>query len=246
MLQTSTVATGRPAPSLATRRWHARLDLMQSATGFALAAFLLLHTLFVSTLLFSPDAFAAVLRLTDLTVFFGHPVQVFHVLVAGLVATFLLVHAVTALRKFPAGYREYQDLHRHLRGMRHVDSTLWFWQGVTGLLLFFLASVHLYAMITQPDRMSPEFAVTRIVDERAWLLYLLLTPIAQFHSLTGLYRLALKWGIVRGRDPRRTRRRLLQAVWVAMAAFVAIGFATLTKELRAGLTRARDAVAVMP
>jgi hypothetical protein len=89
--------------------------------------------------------------------------------------------------------------------MRHLDSTLWYRQVVTGLLLFFLASVHVYAIITQPDRISVEFAVRRIVDERAWLLYVLLTPIAQLHTLTGLYRFALKWGLVGGEDPRRTR-----------------------------------------
>jgi fumarate reductase subunit C len=54
--------------------------------------------------------------------------------------------------------------------MRHLDSTLWYEQVVTGSLPFFLASVHLYAIITQPDRISAEFAVRRIVDERAWLL----------------------------------------------------------------------------
>jgi hypothetical protein len=36
----------------------------------------------------------------------------------------------------------------------------------------------------------------------------LLTPIAQLHTLTGLYRFALKWGLVRGEDPRHTRERL--------------------------------------
>lgn len=237
MLPTPTVAPGLPAVSVAARRWPARLDLMQSVTGLALAAFLVLHTLFVGTLLLGPEAFAAIVRVTDLTFLFGHPVHAFHVLVAGLVAVLLFVHAVPALRKFPAGYREYQALRLYLRGMRHLDSTLWHWQVVTGLLLFFLASVHLYAMITQPDRIGAEFAVTRIVDERAWLLYVLLTPIAQFHTLTGLYRFALKWGLVSGEDPRRTRERLRWGMWVVMAAFIALGLATLTKELLAGLTR---------
>jgi fumarate reductase subunit C len=107
---------------------------MQSVTGLALAAFLALHTLFVGTLLLGPEAFDAIVRLTDLTSFFGHPLLL------------------------------------HLRGMRHLNSTLWYEQVVTGLLPFFLASVHLYAIITQPDRISAEFAVRRIVDERAWLL----------------------------------------------------------------------------
>jgi fumarate reductase subunit C len=246
VLPTPTVAPGRPAVRVAARRWHARLDLIQSATGLALAAFLVLHTLFVGTLLLGPEAFDAIVRLTELTFLFGHPVHAFHVLVAGFVAALLLVHAVPALRKFPAGYREYQALRLHLRGMRHPDSTLWYWQVVTGLLLFFLASVHLYAIITQPDRIGAAFAVTRIVDERAWLLYVMLTPIAQFHTLTGLYRLALKWGLVRGEDPCRTRVRLRWVMWGVMAAFIALGLATLTKELHAGLTRPSKVIAVTP
>ena len=241
-----TVTPRLPAVSVAARRWHARLDLMLSVTGLALATFLVLHTLFVGTLLLGPEAFAAVVRLTDLTFFFGHPVHVLHVLVAGGVAALLLVHAVPALRKLPASYREHQALRQHLRGMRHLDSTLWCWQVVTGLLLFFFAPVHLYAIITQPDRIGAEFAVTRIVDERAWLLYVLLTPIAQFHTLTGLYRFALKWDLVRGEDPRRTRERLRLGMWVVMAAFITLGLATLTKELRAGLTRPRTATVVTP
>jgi fumarate reductase subunit C len=235
VLPTPTVAPGLPAVRIAARRWPARLDLMQSVTGLALAAFLVLHTVFVSTLLLGPGTFDAIVRLTDLSFLFGHPVHVFHVLVAGLVAALLLVHAVPALRKLPAGYREYQALRLNLRSMRHLDSTLWYWQVATGLLLFFLASVHLYAIITQPDRIGAKFAVTRIVDERAWLLYVLLTPIAQFHSLTGLYRLALKWGLVRGEDPRRARERLRRVMWLVMALFISLGLATLTKELHSGL-----------
>jgi len=57
-----------------------------------------------------------------------------HVLVAGGVVALLVVHAVPALRKLPASYREYQALRQHLRGMRHLDSTLWYWQVVTGLV----------------------------------------------------------------------------------------------------------------
>lgn len=243
---TTTRRPGPPAARIAAPRWPARLDLVQSTTGLALAAFLVLHTFFVGTLLISPEAFDAIVRMTDLTFVFGYPVHAFHVLVAAVVTALLLAHAVPAMRKFPYGYRKYLLLRQHLREMRHPDSTLWFGQIVSGLLLFFLTFVHLYAILTQPDRISAEFAVERIVDGRAWLLYLLLTPLAQFHTLTGLYRLALKWGFVGGKDPLRTRERLRRAMWVVMAAFIGLGFATLTKELVTGLSRQPTVAAVAP
>lgn len=219
-------------------RWPARLDLVQSLSGLALALFLVVHSFVVGSLLLGPDVFEAVVGLTDGRWLFGRPVPALHVVVACLVTALVAVHAALALRKFPADYREHRVFREHVRAMQHSDTSLWYWQVVTGFLIFFLVSVHLFTVISQPDRIGPVEAATRIVQGRFWLLYVLLTPVVQFHSLVGLYRLALKWGWVGGTDPVRARKRLRRVLWPAMAFFILLGLTTLAVEVRAGLERA--------
>ena len=219
------------------RRWPARLDLLQSLSGLGLALFMIAHSFIVGSLLLGPDVFEAVLSVSDGTLIFGHPVPALHVLVACSVALLFAVHAALALRKFPEGYRQYRTFRDHAQAMRHSDTSLWLWQVITGFLLFFLVSVHLYTIITQPDRIGPFEAATRVVQGRAWLLYLLLTPIVQFHSLVGLYRLALKWGWIGSSDPVRARKQLRRVLWPAMAFFIVMGLLTLASEIRVGLER---------
>jgi fumarate reductase subunit C len=227
----SAVATARR------RRWPARLDLLQSLSGLALAIFMILHSLTVGSLLFGPDVFESILSVTDGTLLVGRPLPVLHALLAATVAVLVAVHAVLALRKFPEGYRQHRTFRDHAQQMRHSDTSLWYWQVVTGFLLFFLVTVHLYAMLTQPDKIGPLESATRIVQGRAWLLYVLLTPIVQFHSLVGLYRLALKWGWVGSEDPLRARKQLRRVLWPAMAFFIGLGLLTLASEIRVGLER---------
>ena len=226
-----------PAPSYRLRRWPARLDVLQSATGLALAVFLLLHSAFVGSLLLGHGVFAALLAVADGSAFFGRPYPVLHVILAATITLLLVVHASLAVRKFPEGYRQYRAFRDHAQSLRHTDTTLWFWQVVTGFLLFFLAFVHLYTMMTQADRIGPVESAMRIVDGRMWLLYLVLTPVVQFHSLVGLYRLAWKWGWVGGDDPARTRQRLRRILGPVIALFIVVGLLTLASEIRVGLER---------
>ena len=219
------------------KRWPARLDLLQSLSGLALAIFLILHSFTVGSLLFGPHIFESILGVTDGSLIVGRPLPVLHGLLAAAVALLVLVHAALALRKFPEGYRQYRTFRDHVQSMHHTDTSLWYWQVVTGFLLFFLVTVHLYAMITQPDKISALEASTRVVQGRAWLLYVILTPIVQFHSLVGLYRLAFKWGWVGSEDPAKARQQMRRVLWPAMAFFIGLGLLTLASEIRIGLER---------
>ena len=95
-----------------------------------------------------------------------------------------------------------------MRMMQHEDTTLWFWQVFTGFALFFLASVHLYIMLTRPDRIGPYESADRVWSEHLWPLYILLLLAVELHGGIGLYRLAVKWGWFAGGDANATRRRL--------------------------------------
>ncbi|MFT5083854.1 MAG: fumarate reductase subunit C [Lentisphaeria bacterium] len=58
-------------------------------------------------------------------------------LTAFAILTLLMVHALLALRKFPADYREYRKFSTHMMSFKHGDTTLWFFQVIAGFAFFF-------------------------------------------------------------------------------------------------------------
>jgi fumarate reductase subunit C len=145
------------------------------------------------------------------------------------------VHAVLALRKFPTSYSQFTTFRGHMRVMRHEDTTLWLWQVVTGFALFFLASVHLYMMLTRPDRIGPYESADRVWSDSLWPLYLVLLFAVELHGGIGLYRLAVKWGWMGGANANATRRRLKVLKWSLTAFFLALGLATLAAYIKIGI-----------
>jgi fumarate reductase subunit C len=122
-----------------------------------------------------------------------------------------------------------------MRVMRHEDTTLWLWQVVTGFALFFLASVHLYLMLTRPDRIGPYESADRVWSDSLWPLYLVLLFAVEVHGGIGLYRLAVKWGWMGGVDANATRRRLKVLKWSLTVFFLALGLATLAAYIKIGI-----------
>ena len=58
--------------------------------------------------------------------------------------------------------------------MKHKDTNLWFYQALTGFIMFFLGSVHIYVMASHPDQIGPYASADRFVSEYFWPLYLVL------------------------------------------------------------------------
>ncbi len=222
------------------RRWPARLDFLQSATGLALGLFMWVHMFFVATILLGKDAMWTVARMFEGYFIFGRPIYWLVSVLVATVATLFVVHAALALRKFPANYRQYRTYRDHLKDMRHEDTTLWYWQVVTGFALFFLASVHLYIMLTHPDRIGPFESADRVWTDLMWPLYLVLLFAVEFHGGVGLYRLALKWGWFEGdgSDPAGTRRKLRFFKWALTGFFLVLGLLTLAAYMKIGMEHA--------
>ncbi len=216
-------------------RWPARLDLAQSASGLLLVIFMWGHMFFVSSILISKDAMWTVTRFFEGYFLLGasHPGIVSGV-VAGVIVLFA-GHALLALRKFPSNYRQFNTFRGHMRVMRHEDTTLWFWQVCTGFALFFLASVHLYIMLTRPDRIGPFESADRVWSDYLWPLYLVLLFAVELHGGIGLYRLAVKWGWMGNADPNTMRRRLKVLKWSITVFFLALGLATLAAYIKIGI-----------
>jgi fumarate reductase subunit C len=122
-----------------------------------------------------------------------------------------------------------------MRMMRHEDTTLWFWQVLTGFALFFLASVHLYIMLTRPDRIGPFESADRVWSEHLWPLYIVLLLAVEVHGGIGLYRLAVKWGWFGSADANAMRHRLKLAKWALTGFFLVLGFATLAAYIKIGI-----------
>ena len=216
-------------------RWPARLDLAQSASGLVLALFMWGHMLFVSSILLGKDAMWAITKLFEGYFFFGtsYPAVV-SVVVAGIIAL-LVVHAVLAMRKFPASYRQFADYRAHMRIVAHEDTTLWFWQAITGFAMFFLAPAHLFVMLSRPDRIGPFESADRVWSDHFWPLYILLLLAVELHGGIGLYRLAVKWGWVSGPDADATRVRLKRLKWAITVFFLALGLASLAAYMKIGI-----------
>jgi len=219
-------------------RWPARLDLLQSGTGLALGLFMWVHMFFVASILLGKDAMWTVARFFEGYHVFGRPLHWLVSLLVAVVFALFVTHAALALRKFPANWRQFRTYREHMASMEHEDTTLWYWQVVTGFALFFMASVHLYIMLTRPDRIGPFESADRVWSDLMWPLYLVMLFAVEFHGGIGLYRLALKWGWFAGPDPLATRRRLRFFKWALTAFFLILGLATLAAYMKIGIEHA--------
>jgi fumarate reductase subunit C len=232
------IAGADPSAGGRRSRWPARLDVVQSLSGLVLALFMWGHMLFVSSILLGKDAMWTVTKAFEGYFLFGvsHP-GIVSVVVAGVIAL-IVVHAALAVRKFPSNHRQYRTYRQHMRLMRHEDTTLWYWQVVTGFAMFFLAAPHLFQMLSQPGGIGPFASSDRVWSYRWWPFYILLLLAVEVHGGVGLYRLAVKWGWPAGADADATRRRLKMLKWALTAFFLALGFATLAAYIKIGIEHA--------
>ncbi|BDY03337.1 fumarate reductase cytochrome b subunit [Ferrimonas sp. YFM] len=181
-------------PNGVSGRTAARLDRWQGLSGAALAIFLLFHLHFESSILFGKEAFYRVVRILEAGFLDpqGHGFPALTVLVALTLTVLLLIHALTALRRFPQKYRQWQAL-KQQAGMSLPDTRLWLVQLASGFALFFLVPVHLIGILLDPAAIGPHQSAYRIVEQGFGWLYMLLMPLVVLHAVIGLYRLSLKW-----------------------------------------------------
>ena len=216
-------------------RLPAKLDYLQSATGLFLALFMIAHMFLVSSILISKDFMYKVTKVLEGSFIFegGQPLLVS----IGALTIFIIfiAHAGLAMRKFPINYRQFIKYRQHMKLMKHSDTNLWFIQAITGFAMFFLGSVHIYIMMTQPDNIGPYASSDRMVTEWMWPLYLVLLIAVELHGSIGLYRLAIKWGWFDGENPRKTRK-ILKNIKIAMSVFfITLGLATLIAYIKIGI-----------
>jgi fumarate reductase subunit C len=193
---------------------------------------------FVASILLGKEAMWTVSRFFEGYYLFGESHPWIVSLIVALVIALFASHALLALRKVPGSYRQYREFRSHVKVFQHADTALWSWQVFTGFALLFLASPHLYVMLTQADSIGPYGSSDRVWSDGMWGLYVLLLLAVEFHGGIGLYRLAVKWGWFAGRDPLATRARLRRLKWAITGFFLALGFLTLAAYIRIGIEHA--------
>jgi fumarate reductase subunit C len=244
MNQGSTLAAGTRAGAARKLRnsiWPARLDWLQSVSGLVLALFMWGHMFFVSSILLGKDAMWTVTKFFEGYFVFGRSFPWAVSLVVAAIIAILVTHAMLAVRKFPIDYRQYRSFRDHAATLNHGDTNLWWWQVVTGFALFFLASIHLYIMLTRPESIGPFGSADRMWTDHFWPLYLVLLFVVELHGGIGLYRLAVKWGWFTGTDPNAARQRLKTLKWALTVFFLVLGLATLAAYIKIGVEHAPKA-----
>ena len=210
-------------------RLPARLDLAQSATGLVLGLFMWVHMLLVGSIILGKDAFDFVAKTMELAFLsdtgHGYPIAVFFA-VSGVFTLFIL-HALLGVRKFPITWRQHRIIRDQMQMMKHTDTNLWYIQVVTGFIMFFFGSVHLYTMLVNPGSIDPFLSADRVVSGNYWFLYLVLLICVELHASIGLYRLCMKWGWFKGKDARHSRKKLKTLKNRLMIFFFVIGFLAL-------------------
>jgi fumarate reductase subunit C len=214
------------------------MDLLQGMTGLLLVLFIWGHMFFESSILLGEDAMLWVTRMFEGEHLFGQPYPLLVTGAAIVIFLLIAVHAILALRKFPANYRQYHAFHQHMTSMRHGDTTLWYVQVITGFAMFFLASAHLFVMMIQPDNIGPYASSDRVWSGRFWILYALLLVSVHLHAGIGIYRLVLKWWAFTPQNLATARRRLKLAMWGVVAFFICLGTASLITYMKIGYEHA--------
>ena len=218
-----------------TGRWPARLDLLQSLSGLFLALFLWVHLFAEASILLGKDAMYRVTLFFEGYYLLGTPYPIIITIFSAFMLAVVLLHAFTAMRKFPASYHQYRTYRDHQKLLRHEDTSLWWVQVVTGFLLFFLVSVHVIGMMLQPADIGPYASSDRVVSDWMWPFYLVLLVTSVLHAAIGLYRLGVKWGWLPAREVALGRQRLKWVMRGLIVFFIGLGLASLGTYIKIGL-----------
>jgi len=168
--------------------------------------------------------------------FFGETYPGIISFLAAAISVIFVLHAGIAMKKFPSSYRNFKVIKAHMKEMKHEDSSLWMIQIVTGFMMFFMGSVHLFIMMTEPSDIGPYASSHRVVQEYMGILYFMLLISVVSHAFIGLYRLALKWGFMEGKSTKVSRARFKFLMKAMIAIYIIVGLSSLAKYTYIGLS----------
>ncbi|NLK66482.1 MAG: fumarate reductase cytochrome b subunit [Campylobacteraceae bacterium] len=195
-------------------------DKLQSITGLILAAFMVCHMLFTGTIIFGKGAFEGVVS-------FAEPFGIWQItnIVAAIILVIFMIHGFLAMRKFPQNYKAFRAFQAHKIRFNHADTTLWWYQFITGFLLFFFASAHIITIVFG-SQITAELSIARF--HQLHLFYIALLVFTVSHAAIGTYRLYVKWVSIEGAkkeemiEKRAKFRKINFIVWGSLFALSVI------------------------
>ncbi|WP_024955286.1 fumarate reductase cytochrome b subunit [Sulfurospirillum arcachonense] len=220
-------------------RLPAKLDFVQSATGLFLGLFMWGHMFFVSTILVSNDLMYNVTKMFEGGFFFEERQHWIDAVLIIFVLVVFFTHAGLGMRKFPINFRQWQVYKTHMKMMKHDETSMWYVQAITGFVMFFLGSAHLFIILLHVADIGPYLSGSRIYS--LWPFYILLLLAVEFHGGIGLYRLCIKWGWFEGNNAKETRAKLKKVKWVITAFFLTLGILTFVAYFKIGLEQKDNA-----
>ena len=213
-------------------RLPARLDFLQSGTGLVLGLFMWAHMVLVASIILGPGAFNWVAKTMELSFLsgtgHGYPIAVFFAVL--IVLSLFILHALLGIRKFPISWKQHRIMRDQMVLMKHQDTNLWYIQALTGFIMFFFGSAHLFVMLTHPGDIDPYLSAGRVVSDNMWIVYIILLVCVELHGTIGLYRLCMKWGWFQGdnfKTARENRVKLKQFKNKLTIGFLGVGVLAL-------------------
>jgi fumarate reductase subunit C len=191
------------------------VELATSLSGVALAAFMIMHMGLLFTVLVGTGAFDGLASFLE-GYYLLHAAAPFLVLI-------IIAHIVLTARRAPTTFRQQGALFRSLGQMRHLDTYTWVAQVVSGVAVMALAAIHLWVVLSTLP-IEADLSGFRVSHHYLWL-YIPFVLLVEGHISLGLYRLAVKWGIM-----ERLRAHLILLGYSAV--FLGLGFAILASFYR--------------
>lgn len=193
------------------------VEIGLSLSGAGLGLFMVMHLALLFTILIGATAMDALAEF----------LEGYYLLQAAVPFLVLLLaaHVLLSVRKTPATFAQQWTFMRHLRSVRHFDTWTWLFQIVSGIALLALIAIHLWVVLTDLPIQAAKSG-TRVFEIYIWL-YVPFVLLVESHLSFGIYRIAVKWGLL----SRRWAHPLL-LVWTA--GVLSLGFAILVAFYRLG------------
>ncbi|MDP2646224.1 MAG: hypothetical protein Q8P24_14885 [Desulfobacterales bacterium] len=205
-----------PAP----KRASAFLEGLQMLTGVALILFLWSHLFFVATVNIGPEVLNGLARFFE---------DIYIAQIGGpAIGLIFFLHFILAARKIPFRYEQQQILWQHSRRLHHTDTWLWVIQASTAMIILILGAIHLWTTLTDLPITAVKGA--QRIQGGYWLVFfLILLPVVGIHMGIGLYRIAVKWGLLKRtyRIPFKKFGNILVLFYILIGLMSIIRFLTL-------------------
>lgn len=201
---------------------YAWCDVLQSVSGLLLGLFLFCHMGFTSSILLGKDVFWSLVSLTGGYFFDGVDHLWMHSVFVGIIFVLVVIHAITAVRKFPSNYKAFRIMRGHYKLLRHTDTTMWWIQFITGVILTGLVFPHILPMLMDPGEIGPYGSGLEVYHSWVWVVFLFLI-VTELHGMIGLYRLCMKWC----GPSNATRNFLRKLCYVLIVCMIGLGSCTI-------------------